>query len=262
MSISFDRIAERYDQTRGFPSGVAADVAAGLAHEAGLVPGMRMLEIGVGTGRIAVPVATHVFGLHYVGADISSAMMRQLRAKLKPATSIDLLQSDATRLPFSNSSFEVALEVQVLHLVSSVEQAIEELWRVLRPGGLFLRGYTDYDEDSDFIELRYHRWHQIVDELSDKPLYASDSRSKIKETITPIFGLVRTVALVEWYEHSTPRSIIDSLASRTTSDTWRVPEPIFAEAIRRTTAWARERFGDLDQPLERRASFELEVYER
>src|SRR5215216_6319362 len=53
MSISFDRIAERYDATRGFPPGIEAQIGAAFRRLSSLHTGARLLEIGVGTGRIA-----------------------------------------------------------------------------------------------------------------------------------------------------------------------------------------------------------------
>jgi len=53
----FDRAADIYDQTRGFPPGVGDRVAAALVDFVGLKPDDRILEIGVGTGRIAKPLA-------------------------------------------------------------------------------------------------------------------------------------------------------------------------------------------------------------
>ena len=260
MSVSFDRIADRYDATRGFPSGVGEQVGAALAHEAALTPGARMLEIGVGTGRLALPVVSYLPGLAYVGVDISREMMATLRGKAG-AEAIHLAQADATQLPFADGSFDAALAVHVFHLVSDAEQALAELWRVLRPRGLFLHGYNDFDGDERLNQLRQGRWRAFVEERG-VALRHHRNGPTLAEQISPIFGEPRTVTLTTWEQQMVPRKILDGLCSRSSSATWDIPEPLFSAAVADTEAWAQEEFDDLDQPIVGTGSFKLEVYER
>jgi len=53
--ISFDRAAEYYDNTRGFPEGVDEQIRAAIVNYTGASFNTRFLELGVGTGRIALP---------------------------------------------------------------------------------------------------------------------------------------------------------------------------------------------------------------
>ncbi len=76
-----ERVAATYDESSAgmFEPGVvdaAADVLAGLA---GLAAGGRALELGIGTGRIALPLARRGVQVH--GIDMSRAMVARLRAK-------------------------------------------------------------------------------------------------------------------------------------------------------------------------------------
>ena len=77
-SVIFDQAAGCYDRTRGLPPRIAARqtelLAAELAGTAGPV-----LEIGVGTGRIAVPLAEA--GFRVLGVDLSAPMLGVLAAK-------------------------------------------------------------------------------------------------------------------------------------------------------------------------------------
>ena len=70
-----DRIAERYDDMH--PDGPATQAVANVL--AGLAGGGRTLELGIGTGRVALPLAAHGIEVH--GMDASRAMVEKLRAK-------------------------------------------------------------------------------------------------------------------------------------------------------------------------------------
>src|SRR5690348_12256315 len=102
MSLSFDRVAECYDATRGFPPGIDQQIGAGFRRASGLPAGARLLEIGVGTGRIAIPLAAQ--GYRYTGVDISTAMMQRLRERLPDSIALDLVRADATALPLRDAS--------------------------------------------------------------------------------------------------------------------------------------------------------------
>ncbi len=80
-SVNFDRAAGYYDVTRGLPPEVGDRVAARI--EAAARPGARFLEIGVGTGRIALPLQRR--GAWVAGVDLSAAMMATYRGKAAAA---------------------------------------------------------------------------------------------------------------------------------------------------------------------------------
>src|SRR5262245_40719864 len=107
-SIAFDRAADYYDETRGFPPGEEQTAAALISQTGGLTPASKVIEIGVGTGRIALPLARYVGA--YFGVDISRPMMARLRAK-QNGEPISLVEGDATRLPFASHSFDAAVAV-------------------------------------------------------------------------------------------------------------------------------------------------------
>ena len=126
MSVTFDRAAGFYDESRGLGPRVSELVADRV--EAAVGPAARLLEIGVGTGRIAL---LHRRGREIVGVDLSLPMLDRFRAKaaaagLPPPT---VLRADAGRLPFRDACVDAVLEVHVLHLVPDWE------WRWTRRGG-------------------------------------------------------------------------------------------------------------------------------
>lgn len=137
QSISFDRAADYYDATRALPDDARVALAEVLAAElAGRGP---CLEIGVGTGRIALPL--HDRGIPLAGADIAPAMLRRLVQNAGGRQPFPLLLADATTLPLSGASFGAVLASHVLHLIPRWDAAVDEAMRVLRPGGTLLADF-------------------------------------------------------------------------------------------------------------------------
>src|SRR5689334_15191889 len=79
-SVSFDRAAEYYDSTRGYAEGVAERIRDAIVSYTGADKDTKFLELGVGTGRIALPFIRA--GYDYTGIDLSQEMMAKLREKV------------------------------------------------------------------------------------------------------------------------------------------------------------------------------------
>jgi SAM-dependent methyltransferase len=153
--ISFDRAASFYDATRGLPDDVRSSLAQMLAEE--LAGRGTCLEIGVGTGRMALPL--HDLGIPMTGTDISAAMLNRLVANASqeaddrhPGTPFPLLRGDATDLPLRAASFGAVMASHVLHLIPAWKDAVDEAVRVLRPPGVLL---------VDFGGLTPAPWHDV-----------------------------------------------------------------------------------------------------
>lgn len=133
-SVSFERAASFYDATRGLPEPVREAVADLLAGEvAGRGPA---LEIGIGTGRIALPL--HARTVPVVGVDLAPAMLERLAANAGGRSPVPVAVADATRLPFRGGCFGAVLASHVLHLITEWREAADEALRVLGAGGVLL----------------------------------------------------------------------------------------------------------------------------
>lgn len=243
MSISFDRIADRYDATRGFPPGIDGHIGAAFRRESGLAASARLLEIGVGTGRIALPLVAQ--GYRYLGVDISTEMMRRLRQRLPAGLAIDLARADATALPLRTASVDGAVAVHVLHLISGWERAVTDLRRVIRPGGALAVGFNEVDEQTAGFVLR-ERWRAAAHDLGGDTQRPGAQFDQADALLESLFGAPRRATLASWEGYETLRERLDQLASRTTSDTWQLPDEILRESVRRAEVWAQETYGDLD----------------
>src|SRR5262249_40046805 len=110
-SISFDPIADRYDQTRYYPQEVAEQIAAALTAQRRVPTGGTLLEVGIGTGRIALPLLAR--GINVTGVDISPRMVVRLQEKDAAARAtrpqhgwgtLTVALADMTALPFAEGT--------------------------------------------------------------------------------------------------------------------------------------------------------------
>jgi SAM-dependent methyltransferase len=136
-SVNFDRAAAYYDATRALPAGTMDRLTAMLAAELG--GRQPCLEIGVGTGRIALPLRRR--GITLAGIDISGAMLRRVAVNAGGRSPVPLVQADATRLPAAAETFGSVLAVNVLHLIPGWRLAVDEAVRVSRPGGILIASF-------------------------------------------------------------------------------------------------------------------------
>jgi ubiquinone/menaquinone biosynthesis C-methylase UbiE len=121
-------------------------------------PGQRVLAIGVGSGRYAVPVADVLGGSGLVAAvDLHVDMLHLVRRRSSRAgqRTVVPLAADALALPFANASFDAAWMVSCLGQVPDAAAALAEAGRVVRPGGPVVVGELAYDPHGVFFgELR------------------------------------------------------------------------------------------------------------
>src|SRR5579859_6545059 len=127
-----DTFAPGYDS---WASGVHCRVAARLVDLADPLPEQTVLDVGTGTGLAALGAAEKVGrGGNVIGIDISEGMLAQARAK-SPPCHLSLLGMAAEDLIFRDASFDLVTCGQTLNSLVDPFISLEEMHRVLRPGG-------------------------------------------------------------------------------------------------------------------------------
>lgn len=99
-----------------------------------------VLEIGCGGGAMADVVARVFPDLRLTATDIDEAMVASARRRLTGRGNVGVEQADVTALPFDGASFDAVTSYLMLHHVVTWREALAEVARVLRPGGLVV-GY-------------------------------------------------------------------------------------------------------------------------
>jgi len=125
-----------------------------LIERSGIKPGMTMLDLGCGSGAFTTVVARAVGDSGKVYAlDIQPTMLQQLERKLAKAENqdiknIEIKQTSAYELPFSDEALDLVYMVTVLIEIPDIGRALREIRRVLKPDGIL--AVTEFLPDPDY----------------------------------------------------------------------------------------------------------------
>ncbi|TRW79833.1 methyltransferase domain-containing protein [Mycolicibacterium sp. 018/SC-01/001] len=187
-SLSFGAEAAAYE--RGRPSYPPEAIDWLLPADAHTV-----LDLGAGTGKLTTRLVER--GLDVVAVDPIPEMLELLRSSL-PDTPAKL--GTAEEIPLPDNSVDAVLVAQAWHWFDR-ERALEEVARVLRPGGRLGLVWNNRDERSGWVkDLGQIIGHEV------------DPFSQTVELPAPFTDVARHQ--VEWTSYLTPQALIDLVASR------------------------------------------------
>ena len=121
------------DAYEGFMGRYSRQLATPFADFAGLEPGMRVLDVGAGTGALTEELIARVGAGLVAAAEPSPDYSAALRARYPD---VDARQVPAEELPWPDGSFDLTLAQLVVSFMRDAPQGARELARVLRPGGV------------------------------------------------------------------------------------------------------------------------------
>jgi ubiquinone/menaquinone biosynthesis C-methylase UbiE len=290
-SVSFDPVAHVYDATRGFPEPVIRQLVAAIEQCTNANVQTRFLEVGVGTGRFAFPLAEAEH--HYTGIDISEKMLSRLEQKLRAAGwqeqelpwgsvpdedaayapystthnlamqrfvqpgkqgTMRLAIADMTAIPFHDAAFDAVLAIHVLHLVQDWQKALQEVMRVLRPGGVLVRCWREKWHEIWQIEpsarpmstsrLIKNQWCLFAQEAGGRFALPGTSEQVVTEWLQQQGFKTEQVQVISWQEPATVRAVLDGIAQRIWTSNQLVSDAIFEVSLARLRQWIDERYGD------------------
>jgi ubiquinone/menaquinone biosynthesis C-methylase UbiE len=245
-SLSFDGMVELYDQTRVVDPSC---FQAALHHLVERFPPHQFrscFEPGIGTGRIAIPLAEA--GYDVTGIDISPMMLAHLTMRLRQRSSvlpIRVARADVTHLPFADATFELGIAVHLFYFIAEWKQAAEELLRVVRRDGPLVLMHTGTGMEIPLVNQRYK-------ELCMGQGYAIPE-SGVRSTQEVVEYFTARGCQTEWIRqrwqwtaHIRIEEALRYVQARAYSFTSSVPHEVHSVATERLASELAHRYGNLN----------------
>ena len=122
--------------------------------------GMRILDLGCGSGYLSFPVARNNPGCEVIGLDIVSEALdsNRCRAKKEEINNLTFVNYDGTDFPFESGTYDWVVTRYALHHFPDIEHSIEEIQRCLKAGGrLFISDPSPNECDTERFVDDYMR---------------------------------------------------------------------------------------------------------
>jgi tellurite methyltransferase len=131
-------------------------------------PSMKLLDAGCGNGRNLIYFLRNGYQVSAVDADHRAVhYVRELATHIAPALAKEnFLAAEVAELPFADQQFDLVISSAVLHFAkdeSHFNRMLDEMWRVLKPGGMFFaRLASSIGIESDVRQID-GRWFWLPD---------------------------------------------------------------------------------------------------
>ncbi len=245
--FSFDaRVSSRYAAQRAHPPEVSKAIGEAVFAQVGA--DRRVLEIGIGTGRIALPVVAA--GCRVIGFDLSAEMLAEVKAQLADddrRARLRILRADMHAIPLRDNSVDGAMAIHVLHLAKDWRKVLTEAARVMRTGAAFMEGSDWIDPESVTGALR--------DELRAKvaaltPNFMPPAATAARDTLLRDLGGddVQELRVAEWLTYASPAERLSAIAERRDNESWVLPPDLFETVLAHLRDYAAARWDDLETP--------------
>jgi len=111
-----------------------------MAKRWGITEG-RVLDIGTGTGLLAIGFAKSIPGVEVTGMDLSEVVLELARENLQKSDAplkVSFEKGDAEDIPLEDGAFDLVVSSNTLHLIENPVSMFDEVHRVLKPEGRFI----------------------------------------------------------------------------------------------------------------------------
>ena len=129
-------------------------------------PGMRILDLGTGSGYLAFAVAKRFPETLVTGLDIVREALAadQKRAETEGLANLNFIVYDGMEFPFTDASFDLVVSRYALHHFPVIKRSVKEIFRSLRTGGyFFLSDQTPNEDDIRMADNRQNNTKRFVD---------------------------------------------------------------------------------------------------
>jgi SAM-dependent methyltransferase len=141
VTLLYDWSAHVYERIKRYDAGDEQwFLGLPLTRALSLIPAPLVLDVATGTGRLPRALLRQPgFAGRVIGLDLSRRMLRQaVRRTAQFADHLTYVWQDARRLPFDDGTFDAVTCLEALEFVPRPTEVLDELVRVLRPGGVLL----------------------------------------------------------------------------------------------------------------------------
>ncbi len=194
------------------------------------------------TGLLTIPL--HRAGVEVVALDLSAPMLGKLVEK-SGSNHVPVVRGDATRMPIGGGAFGGAYLRWVLHLVPDWRAVLREVVRVVRPGGVFLVNLGAYGGAREELQRRFAEIAGVSIEPVGLTWAGFDG---LVAEMTGYGAALRLLPQIREGRRGTLAEFLDGIDENLYSWTWPVPEDLRRRTATEVRAWARERFGPLEEP--------------
>ena len=257
----YDNIAQIYDQTRWLTESVAEDIADFILALVCATPETSFLEPGVGTGLNVLPLVRR--GYSVTGIDVSLEMLAQFRQKLNiTPPNLKLIHADASHLPFPDNCFDVVLTVHTIHTVSDWRAFLDDIDRVLKPGGFYLncqwitpparREFEGYFRE---VLSKYEGLKQ-----ESKRVNAAIQEIDVEGYLHRKGYVSNYLVATKWTVSNTVEELLSFFKSRAYGLCWRVSDEVFHQLMNEFEDFCIRHYGCLEIILDSEAKFEIWAY--
>jgi ubiquinone/menaquinone biosynthesis C-methylase UbiE len=183
--------------------------------------GKRVLEVGVGQGTDFLQFARA--GAELSGVDLTAVSVELASQRLAAeGLTADLRQADAEALPFEDGSFDLVYSWGVLHHTPNTERSIEEVRRVVAPGGeARIMLYSRRSWTALWHWLRYAlaagKPTRSLEEVLDQHMESPGTKAYTQPELEAMFSKWREVSFEQWltpYDRRVVPPLVDAMGSR------------------------------------------------
>lgn len=244
-SLSFDRMAELYEETRVFDESCFSAALTYLTDRFPPSSYRNMFYPGIGTGRIALPLARKGYSIS--GIDISKDMLALLKDKLSREGGyllVDFQTGDVTDLPFSDNYFDIAIAVHLFYFIRDWKTAVDEILRVVKSDGAFVLMHTGMGTEVPLVNEKYEAL--CAEYGCDIPVLGASSTREIADYCENLGYNIEWIRdRWQWLFSIQLGKALDYMRLRAYSSTVFVPEEVHTRVMDDLTDEVERVFGSL-----------------